>query len=123
MKSQAEFQTALHWFCKEVGVPVDLVVDAHRAQTSNKVQRFCDQVGTTLRILEKGTPWANRAELYIGLLKEAVRKDMRESNSPMVLWDYAIEQRAAIHNLVPRPLFQNNGLTPHAATFGSQGDV
>ena len=29
MKSQAEFQTALHWFCKEVGVPVDLVVDAH----------------------------------------------------------------------------------------------
>ena len=53
MKSQAEFQTALHWFCKEVGVPVDLVVDAHRAQTSNKVQRFCDQVGTTLCILEK----------------------------------------------------------------------
>ena len=108
MKSQAEFQTALHWFCKEVGVPVDLVVDAHRAQTSNKVQRFCDQVGTTLRILEKGTHWANRVELYIGLLKEAVRKDMRESNSPMVLWDYAIEQRAAINNLVPRPLFQNN---------------
>ena len=50
MKSQAEFQTALHWFCKEVGVPVDLVVDSHQAQTSNKVQRFCDQVGTTLRI-------------------------------------------------------------------------
>ena len=29
MKSQADFQTALHLFCKEVGVPVDLVVDAH----------------------------------------------------------------------------------------------
>ena len=123
MKSQDEFQTALHWFCKQVGVPVDLVVDAHKAQTSRSVKRFCDQVGTTLRILEKGTPWANRAELYIGLLKEAVRKDMRESHSPMVLWDYAIERRAVIHNLVPRPLFQNNGLTPHAATFGSPGDI
>ena len=43
---------------------------------------------------------------------------MRESNSPMVLWDYAIERRAAINNLIPRPLFQNNGQTPHAATFG-----
>ena len=123
MKSQEEFQTALHWFCKQVGVPVSLIVDAHRAQMSKGVRRFCDQVGTTLRILEKGTPWANRAELYIGLLKEAVRKDMHASHSPMVLWDYAIERRAAIHNLVPRQLFQNNGLTPHAATFGSQGDI
>ena len=123
MKSQEEFQTALHWFCKQIGVPISLIVDAHKAQTSNKVKRFCDQVGTTLRILEKGTPWANRAELYIGLLKEAVRKDMRASNSPMVLWDYAIERRALIHNAVPRPLFQNNGLTPHAATFGVEGDI
>ena len=48
---------------------------------------------------------------------------MRESHSPMVLWDYAIERRARIHNAVPRPLFQNNGLSPHAATFGSQGDI
>lgn len=123
MRSQTEFQTALHWFCKQVGVPVDLIVDAHRAQTSNDVKRFCDQVGTTLRTLEKGTPWANRAELYIGLLKEAVRKDMRATNSPMVLWDYAISRRAMIHNAIPRPLFQANGLTPHAATFGVQGDI
>ena len=48
---------------------------------------------------------------------------MRESNSPMVLWNYAIEQRAAINNLIPRSLFQNNGPTPHAVTFGSQGDI
>ena len=123
MKSQEEYPTALHCFCKQVGVPVSLVVDAHSAQTSNKVRRFCNQVGTTLRVLERGTPWANRAELYIGLLKEAVRKDMHASHSPMVLWDYAIERRAAIHNLIPRPLFQNNGLTPHSATFGSQGDI
>ena len=49
--------------------------------------------------------WANRAELYISLLKEAVQKDMEESNSPMVLWDYTIEQQAIIHNAIPRSLF------------------
>ncbi len=123
MQSQEEFPTALHWFCKQVGVPVDLVCDAHRAQTSREVRRFCNQVGTTLRILEKGTPWANRAELYIGLLKEAVRKDMRATHSPMVLWDYAMERRALIHNAVPRSLFQCNGQSPHEATFGAQGDI
>ena len=123
MTSQEDFDAALHWFCKQVGVPVSLIVDAHKAQTSKATKKFCHQVGTTLKILERGTPWANRAELYIGLLKEAVRKDMQAANSPMVLWDYAMERRAMIHNAVPRPLFQNNGLSPTAATFGIQGDI
>ena len=123
MQSAKDFDTALHWFCKQVGVPVSLVCDPYSSQTSYDVKRFCDQVGTTLRVLEKSTQWANRAELYIGLLKEAVRKDMRSSHSPMVLWDYAIERRAMIHNAIPRALFQANGLSPHAATFGVQGDI
>ena len=113
MKSQSEFDTALHWFCKEVGVPVDLIVDGFSDQKQPSVKQFCDQVDTMLKIVERDTPWENRAELYIGLLKEAVRKDMRDSNSPMVLWNYAIERRALMHNAVPRPLFQAQGKTPH----------
>ena len=85
MRSQSKFNTALHWFCKQVGVPVSLIIDGHKAQKSNETRRFCSQVGTTLKILEVGTPWANRNELYIGLIKEAVRKDIRASNSPMCL--------------------------------------
>jgi hypothetical protein len=123
MKNQEEFQTALHWFCKQIGVPASLICDGHSAQTSRNVKRFCDQIGTTLRILERGTPWSNRAELYIGLLKESVRKDMRASNSPLVLWDYCIERRALIHNAMPRPLFQLNGMNPYMATLGEQGDI
>ena len=61
-------------------------------QMSHNVRKFCNDIGTTLRALEEGTPWSNKAELYIGLLKEAVRKDMRESNSPMSLWDYCVER-------------------------------
>ncbi len=123
MKSQSEFQDALHWFCKEVGVPHQLVMDGHRAQKNLATKKFCHQVGTIMRVLEEGTPWANRAELYIGLLKEAVRKDLRMSHSPMVLWDYCMERRVAIHNSLPRPLFQNRGMTPYEATFGEQGDI
>ena len=41
----------------------------------------------------------------------------------MVLWDYAIQRRASIHNAVPRPLFQADGQTPHVSTFGVQGDI
>ena len=41
----------------------------------------------------------------------------------MVLWDYAIERRALIHNAVPRLLFQAQGKTPHQCTFGNQSDI
>lgn len=123
MTSQAEFNEALHCFCKEIGVPATLVMDGHMAQKNKATKKFCNQVGTSLRILEENTPWANRAELYIGLLKEAVRRDLRVSNAPMRLWDYCMERRANIHNVVPRPLFQNQGLTPHEATLGEQADI
>ena len=36
MKSQEEFPTEFHWFCKQVGVPVKLVIDAHSAQNKTK---------------------------------------------------------------------------------------
>ena len=32
MKSQDELETSLHWFFKEVGVPVDLIVDGFSSQ-------------------------------------------------------------------------------------------
>ena len=54
---------------------------------------------------EKNTEWANKAELYVGLLKESIRKDLRESHCPMVLWDYYAQRRALIHYLTLKNLF------------------
>jgi len=72
------------------------VVDPSGEQTSRKVRRFCYQVDMTLRILEESTQWANLAELYIRIFKEAIRKDLRRSDSRMILWDYCAERRARI---------------------------
>ena len=123
MTTKSKFKDCLHLFCKEVGVPHTLVLDMSGEQTTNAVKHFSNQVGLTLRLLEESTQWANRAELYIGLLKTAITKDLRTSNSPMVLWDYCSERRTLIHNLTPRDLFQNSGKTPTEATFGTQGDL
>eukprot|EP00957_Ditylum_brightwellii_P161649 12307352-Ditylum_brightwellii.AAC.1 len=79
------------------------------------MRAFCAEIGTTLRILEKGTPWANKAELYMGLIKEAVRKDIKESNYPLALWDYCVEQRAHINNFTAKDSFKLNSTTPHMA--------
>jgi hypothetical protein len=64
-----------------------------------------------------------QSRAYIGLLKEAIHKDLRTTNCPLALWDYCAECRALIHNLTPRDLFQTAGKTPTEATFGTQGDI
>lgn len=123
MKSKSDFPKALKLFCKEVGVPERLVVDGAREQTSREVKSFTQEVGTTLQVLEESTQWANRAELYIGLFKKQIRKDLQESKCPMILWDYCARRRALINNLTPKSLFQLQGRCAHEVTTGSQGDM
>ena len=123
MTKRSSFKDSLKLFCKEIGVPETLVLDPSGEARNKDVKLFCHKIGTTLKLLQESTQWANRAELYIGLFKEAVRQDLRESNAPLVLWDYCMERRAKIHNLTPKSLFQLNSLNPHTATFGTQGDI
>ena len=123
MKSKSEFPQALKLFSKEVGVPNDFTLDPSGEQTSNVVGAFCHKIVTTLQILEEQTQHADSAELYIGLLKESVRKDMRETYSPMQLWWYCVECRSAISNLKAKNIFQLQGQTPHSMALGEPGDI
>jgi hypothetical protein len=123
MKNQRDYFLALKQFAKDVGAPDVLVCDPHPTQRQCKVKEFCIQIGTTLRILEAKTQWANRAELYVGLVKESTRKDMRALGSPLVLWDYCMERRALIYQVTAKLLFQLNGSTPHTVTFGADPDI
>ena len=123
MRDTKSYINSLKQFAKDVGAPETLVCDAHPTQKKRDVRDFLTQIGTTLRVLEANTQWANRAELYIGLLKEAIRKDMRETNSPLVLWDYCLERRALIFQVTAKKLFQLNGTNPHTATFGTEADI
>ena len=124
MKSKSEVIHAVKQFAKAIGAPEAIIADASKEQTKkNELKQFLNSIGTELRVLEEGTPWANLAELYIGILKEAVRKDMCESDSPMVFWDYCIERRARINNLTAKDNFKLHGTTPHQVTTGDQGDI
>ena len=76
-----------------------------------------------LKKLEAETQWENRAELAIRILKEATRKDLCESGSPIVLQDYCMERRALISQDISKKLFQLKGSNPYTATFGTQADI
>ena len=106
-----------------MGVPEAIISNSHKCYKSKEVRQFCHKIGTTLRVLEGSTQWANRAELYVGLFKEAVSKDMLQENPPLVFCKYCAERRAAITNMTAKDLFQLQGQTPHFATFDEEGDI
>ena len=106
-----------------MGVPEAIISDSHKCHKSKEVEQLCHKIGTTLRVLEGSTQWDNRAELYVGLFKEAFRKDMLQENSPLVFWYYCAERRADITNMTFTDLFQLQVQTPHFATFGEEADI
>ena len=55
---------------KDIGAPEALVVNDSKAENSAEVKRFCMNVGTPLKTLEQGTPWANLVELCVGIIKK-----------------------------------------------------
>ena len=123
MRTKSQVPQALKQFAKEIGAPDAIICDMSGEQTSQEVRKFLSDIGTTLRALEEGTPWANKAELYIGLLKESVRLNMKESHCPIAFWDFCIERRARINNLTARDTFNLQGQTPHSALFGKEGGI
>jgi len=96
MQQESEYPLALKEFAKKVGAPDVLVCDGSKTQNQREVKLLCTQMGTTHKTLEAETQWANRAELSIRIVKETTRKDLCESGSLIVLWDYCMERRALI---------------------------
>ena len=90
MRTKSEVLQAVKQFAKEIGAP-DAIICVSCEHTLRSLRKFCGEIGTTLRVPEEGTLWANIAKLYIGLIKEAVQKDMKDSNCPLAFWDCCAE--------------------------------
>jgi hypothetical protein len=123
MTSKSEVLQAVKQFAKEIGAPEAIIFDAAAEQKSKDLRKFLGELGTTLRVLKEGTPWANKAELYIGLIKEAVQKDMKDSDCPLAFWDYCVERRAWINNLTAKETFNLHGSNAHTTITGDEGDI
>ena len=86
MKKRAELTSTVKLFCKEVGVPPKLIADKAKEKILGDTKRLCDLSECKIIQLEKGIPAANRAERYIQMIKNKVKKDLTTSDSPLVFW-------------------------------------
>eukprot|EP00957_Ditylum_brightwellii_P119967 9155538-Ditylum_brightwellii.AAC.1 len=62
MKTRSDVMQTVKEFAKVVGAPNTIICYADREQKSENLKKFLGEIGTTLRVLEEGTPWANKAE-------------------------------------------------------------
>ena len=77
MKSNDEVLQSVKKSSKDIGAPKAIIRDMAGKKTSQALKMFFQEIGTMMWFLEEGTPWANKYELYIGFIKEAVQKDMK----------------------------------------------
>ena len=80
----------LKHFAKEIGALEEIITNNAHEDKSQEEKKCINSIGTMLTSLEEVTRWANRVELYFELLKETVRKDMKEVDSLLEFWDYFI---------------------------------
>ena len=123
MRSEKDLHLSIKAMFKEVGVPMQLIVDGAKAQVTGKAQEICIQSGCTVVKLDKNTQFANRTKHYIQSLKYGSKADMTKADSPLLFWDYCIEQRAMIENASAKDNYLLKGSVPYSVMKGEMTDI
>ena len=123
IKKITEIVNAVKAFAKQIGVQTSLILDPEGTQTSMELNKVMKDMSCPLKFLERRTQWANLAELNIGLSKEAVRIDIKDSDSPLKFLDYCAERRVLINNLPSENIFQFNGAIANFMIVGDPVDI
>ena len=88
--SGMKFLRAIKKYFMEIGVPLHLICDQAREDVPVYARLLCNDARCHVIELEKGTPAANRAEISIKILKYGLKRNILDTNSPMVFWCYYI---------------------------------
>lgn len=123
MKLKSELPLALKSLFKEDGVPEKIICDGAAEQVGGDSKRLCQLSDCTIQQLERGTPWANRAEGHVGIIKNTISDDLKISNCPMVLWCYASERRSKILSSTSRNIYSLGGKVPATMMTGRETDI
>ena len=76
---------AILFFAKAISAPDALIHDASRSQKSHEVRKYCNDIGTALRVLEENTPWTNKVELHMNYKKSCPQGHERSQLSIVIL--------------------------------------
>ena len=77
MELQSELLLVLKSVFKEDGVPEKMICDGAPEQVSVEAARLCQLADRTVQWFERGTPWSNRSEVHVDILKGKILLDLK----------------------------------------------
>ena len=100
-----------------------MICDGGPEQVSGEAARLCQLEDWTIQKIERVTPWSNRAEGDVGIVKSEILLDLKESNCPIVLWWYAAERRGKILAITSSNIYSLGGQVPATVLTGKQTGI
>ena len=92
-------------------------------QIQGETRKLWSLSSCTIKGLEKGIPFSNKAECYVGIVKSNVKKDLKLSNSPLVLWNYRVDHRCKILSASARNRYLLEGMAAYTKITGQPYDI
>ena len=77
MKLRSELLLVLKSAFKEYGLPEKIICNGAPKQVSGEAARLCQLADCNVQQLEWGTPWSNRAEGHVGIVKSVILQDLK----------------------------------------------
>ena len=99
MKSKAQAGEALHKVTKDVGVPNTIISDGAAEQTGPKThfKQVMKKCHIDSRTTEPYSPWQNKAENSIGIIKGKAKRRRIRRQIPRRCWDFGIVWESEIY--------------------------
>ena len=123
MRKRKDMEFALKKFFKEVRIPSKLIADKAEEQVLGESRKLCELSSCKITELERGSPASNHTERYTGIIKNETKRDLLDSDSPLLFWCYALERRMKIINATPRDNYLQEGECPHSRMTGQPCDI
>lgn len=123
MKEKSHSHHALDSFLHEVGIPSAIHTDGTKELTLGQWGKTCRKHRIHMSNTEPHSPWQNHAELIGGIVKRRIRRLMKSTNTPVVLWDFCWNYVCAIRTLTATNNLYLDGSTPFAVIHGYSPDI
>ena len=100
MRSKAQAGQMLTAFTQDVGIPNELVMDGASEQTGPNTEMVKEirRKQIKVHITEPYSPWQNKAENAIGIIKSKHNNRMIKRSVPKVFWDFGLVWESEIYS-------------------------
>ena len=123
MKTKSLAHEGLRNFIEMDGIPENLVVDGSKEQSHNAWKDTLRTYHVNQSTSEPYSPWQNRAESEIKMIKIGIKKFTLQCNSPRSVWCYLGELISKLRRVTPSLIPSLGGRTPYEDVMGSTPDI